>query len=219
METVELIIEFTRVQMIYHFFDRHKEGVYSTWNITDYIYKNFELPENKTFIQLNNEVSSVLSSFYDEDNKKEPNFFRYLDTDFCGKKYLYEYTPNSSVNIPIAFRVEFPATREKIDIAPRQQTYKPIKQIAPKPEQLEICFDSFPLPIDESPLTIEENQVVEELSPLMQDIMNAETLLASEEIPTITSFEALFKLLQPNESINIKMNEDNSITFRKTMEA
>jgi hypothetical protein len=68
-------------------------------------------------------------------------------------------------------------------------------------------------------LPIEENQEAEELSPLMQDIKNAETLLPPEEIPSITSFEALFNLLKPKESINIKMNEDNSITFTKKMEA
>jgi len=211
METVELIIDFTRLQMVYYFFDRHKEGVYSTWNITDYIYRNFDLPKNKTFIQLNNEVSSELSLCYNEKVDREANFFRYRDTDFCGKKYLYEYTPNSFVVIPPTFRVEFPDIREKIEIAPRQQTYKKTK-VDPKPEQLEILFDDTSLPI-------EENQEAEELSPLMQDIKNAETLLPPEEIPSITSFEALFNLLKPKESINIKMNEDNSITFTKNMEA
>jgi len=211
METVELIIGFTRLQMVYYFFDRHKEGVYSTWNITDYIYRNFDLPKNKTFIQLNNEVSSELSKCYDEKLNREANFFRFRDSYFCGKKYLYEYTPNSFVVIPPTFRVEFPDIREKIEIAPRQQTYKKIK-VDPKPEQLEILFDDTSLPI-------EENQEAEELSPLMQDIKNAETLLPPEEIPSITSFEALFNLLKPKESINIKMNEDNSITFTKKMEA
>ena len=216
METVELITGFTLLQMIYHFFDRHKEGAYSTLNITDYIYKNFELPEDKTFRKLNKDVSSVLASFYNHKNNKEPNFFRYLDNAFCGKKYLYEYTPNSSVSIPIAFRVEFPATREKIDIAPRQQTYKPTKQTAPKPEQLEICFDAFPLPMDESPLTIKENPVVQELSPLMQDIKNAETIQSTQ---FQTFFEELDKWLLPNQSLTIKKIEDMTFTVMKTMEA
>lgn len=243
--TVIYISGLTRIQQMFYFFEEHKYQLYSSLYVTKYIWEIFDLPEDKTFDQVYREVCGIFSTFFKSSRlHHERNFDREEDLSSNRQMFLYMHFANHNVYIPQGTLKHGPERLKIQNVNPLQQTLKrpKSKTMMPneeaKPRQLEIKYDENLYPLYDDELTEEPTEelteelteepteeltpddiATEELSPLMQDIMNAETLLASEEIPTITSFEALFKLLQPNESINIKMNEDKSITFRKTMEA
>jgi hypothetical protein len=67
--------------------------------------------------------------------------------------------------------------------------------------------------------TLEPEPEEEDLSPLMQDIKNADILQSKEIYYWPTSLEELGKLLKPNESMTIKKIEDNTFIVSRTMEA
>jgi hypothetical protein len=228
--TVIYISGLSRIQQMFYFFEEHQTQLYSSLYVTKYIWETFDLPEDKTFDQVYREVCGIFSTFFKSSRiDHERNFDREEDLSSNRQMFLYKQFANHNVYIPQGTLKHGPERLKIQNVNPLQQTLKRPKNktMMPneeaKPTQLEIKYDEnlYPLYDDEEPTeepTLNDF-VTEDMPQLIQDIKNAETLLVSEEIPTITSFEALFKLLQPNESINIKMNEDHSITFRKTIEA
>jgi len=244
MQTKPYLAGYTRIQMVFYFFELHQEGKYSSFYITVYIWDNFHLPEGKTFDQLYREVCGVISELYKPKNAhKEKNFDRELDLASKRKVFLYEHVENCFVNLPHAY-LKYAAPRNlTIDVKPTQQKVGKIKAVTPKAQQSFNFFEDLLDDIDEpenitlETQTLEEEpelvkQVVEpepeeeDLSPLMQDIKNADILqskeiyLQSKEIyywPT--SLEELNKLLKPNESIICKKIDDMSFIYIRDMEA
>lgn len=246
MQTKSYLAGYTRRQMVFYFFEVHQIGKYSSFYITVYIWETFYLPEGKTFEQLYAEVCSNLSIFYDEDFAHlEKNFDRDRDLASKRKVFLYQYEENCFVNLPHSY-LEFAAPRTRtLDVKPTQQKVGIIKEVVPTGQrsfnffndQLEDTDQPENITLETQTLEEEpelEEQVVEpeqepeeeNLSPLMQDIKNADILqskeiyLRSNEIyywPT--TLEELNKLLKPNESIICKKIDDMSFIYIRDMKA
>jgi hypothetical protein len=244
MQTKSYLAGYTRRQMVFYFFEVHQIGKYSSFFITVYIWETFYLPEGKTFEQLYAEVCSNLSIFYDEEFAHlEKNFDRDRDLASKRKVFLYQYEENYFVNLPHSYlKYAAPRTRT-LDVKPTQQKVGIIKEVVPKAQQSFNFFEDLLDDIDEPEKITLETQTLEEepelleqvvepepeeedLSPLMQDIKNADILqskeiyLQSKEIyywPT--SLEELNKLLKPNESIICKKIDDMSFIYIRDMKA
>lgn len=240
MQTKSYLAGYTRMQMVFYFFEVHQIGKYSSFFITVYIWETFYLPEGKTFEQLYREVCGVLSMFY---NKKyahlEKNFDRDRDLASKRKVFLYQYEENYFVNLPHSY-LKFAAPRTRtLDVKPTQQKVGIIKEVVPtgqrsfnffndqledtdQPENITLETQTLEEPeLEEQALEpeVEQEPEEEDLSPLMQDIKNADILQSKEIYYWPTSLEELGKLLKPNESMTIKKIEDNTFIVSRTMEA
>lgn len=227
MQTKSYLAGYTRMQMVFYFFEVHQIGKYSSFFITVYIWETFYLPEGKTFEQLYREVCGVLSMFY---NKKhahlEKNFDRDRDLASKRKVFLYQYEENYFVNLPHSYlKYAAPRTRT-LDVKPTEQKVGIIKEVVPTGQRSFNFFNDQledtdqPENITLETQTLEEPELEEEdLSPLMQDIKNADILQSKEIYYWPTSLEELGKLLKPNESMTIKKIEDNTFIVSRTMEA
>jgi hypothetical protein len=212
--TVIYIAQLTRIEQIFYFFNVHQNQHYSSLYVTKYIWETFDLPEDKTFEQLYREVCGNLSSFYTGTRLHfEKNFDREDDLSYNRNMYIYQYVPNHTVHIPQGVIKHGPVRCKIQDVKPLQQKLQRPQTKSTNldenttPKQLKFKYDEnlFPLYEDEEPTE----------EPTEEKSLNDNT---SEEISDIRSFQDLFKLLQPNHSINIKMNEDNTITFKKIIE-
>ena len=238
MQTKSYLAGYTRMQMVFYFFEVHQTGQYSSFFITVYIWETFYLPEGKPFEQLYREVCGVLSMFY---NKKyahlEKNFDRDRDLASKRKVFLYQYEENCFVNLPHSY-LKFAAPRTRtLDVKPTEQKVGIIKEVVPtgqksfnffndqledtdQPENITLETQTLEEPELEEPVVEPEQEPEEEnLSPLMQDIKNADILQSKEIYYWPTSLEELGKLLKPNESMTIKKIEDNTFIVSRTMEA
>jgi hypothetical protein len=209
----------------------HQTGQYSSFYITVYLWNTFYLPEGKTFEQLYAEVRGALSKFYNgEFAHLEKNFDREPDLASNKNNFLYQYEENYFVNLPHSY-LKYAAPRNlTIDVKPTQQKVGKIKEVVPKAQQSFNFLEDLLDDIDEPGNIILETQTIEEepqaeaeqeedLSPLMQDIKNADTLKSKEIYYWPTSLEEFNKLLKLNESITIKKIEDNTFIFKREMEA
>ena len=230
--------------MVFYFFEVHQTGHYSSFYITVYLWNTFYLPEGKTFEQLYAEVRGALSKFYNgEFAHLEKNFDREPDLASNKNNFLYQYEENYFVNLPHSYlKYAAPRTRT-LDVKPTQQKKGIIKEVVPTGQK---SFNFFNDQLEDTDQlenitletqTLEEEPELEEpevepepeeedLSPLMQDIKNADILqskeiyLQSKEIyywPT--SLEELNKLLKPNESIICKKIDDMSFIYIRDMKA
>ena len=233
MQTKSYLAGYTRRQMVFYFFEVHQIGKYSSFFITVYIWETFYLPEGKTFEQLYAEVCSNLSIFYDEKFAHlEKNFDRDRDLASKRKVFLYQYEENYFVNLPHSYlKYAAPRTRT-LDVKPTEQKVGIIKEVVPTGQR---SFNFFNDQLEDTDQlenitlgtqTLEPEPEEEDLSPLMQDIKNADILqskeiyLQSKEIyywPT--SLEELNKLLKPNETIICKKIDDMSFIYIRDMEA
>ena len=212
--------------MVFYFFEVHQIGKYSSFFITVYIWETFYLPEGKTFEQLYKEVCSNLSIFYDEEFAHlEKNFDRDRDLASKRKVFLYQYEENYFVNLPHSYlKYAAPRTRT-LDVKPTQQKVGIIKEVVPTGQRSFNFFNDQledtdqPENITLGTQTLEPEPEEEDLSPLMQDIKNADILKSKEIYYWPTSLEELGKLLKPNESMTIKKIEDNTFIVSRTMEA
>ena len=226
MQTKPYLAGYTRIQMVFYFFELHQEGKYSSFYITVYIWDNFHLPEGKTFDQLYREVCGVISELYKPKNAhKEKNFDRELDLASKRKVFLYEHVENCFVNLPHAYlKYAAPRTRT-LDVKPTEQKVGIIKEVVPTGQRSFNFFNDQledtdqPENITLGTQTLEPEPEEEDLSPLMQDIKNADILQSKEIYYWPTSLEELGKLLKPNESMTIKKIEDNTFIVSRTMEA
>ena len=233
MQTKSYLAGYTRRQMVFYFFEVHQIGKYSSFFITVYIWETFYLPEGKTFEQLYAEVCSNLSIFYDEKFAHlEKNFDRDRDLASKRKVFLYQYEENYFVNLPHSYlKYAAPRTRT-LDVKPTQQKVGIIKEVVPTGQRSFNFFNDQledtdqPENITLGTQTLEPEPEEEDLSPLMQDIKNADILqskeiyLQSKEIyywPT--SLEELNKLLKPNETIICKKIDDMSFIYIRDIEA
>ena len=233
MQTKSYLAGYTRMQMVFYFFEVHQTGQYSSFFITVYIWETFYLPEGKPFEQLYAEVRGALSIFYNAKNAHlEKNFDREPDLASNKNNFLYQYEENYFVNLPHSYlKYAAPRTRT-LDVKPTQQKVGIIKEVVPTGQRSFNFFNDQledtdqPENITLGTQTLEPEPEEEDLSPLMQDIKNADILqskeiyLQSKEIyywPT--SLEELGKLLKPNESMTIKKIEDNTFIVSRTMEA
>ena len=233
MQTKSYLAGYTRRQMVFYFFEVHQIGKYSSFFITVYIWETFYLPEGKTFEQLYAEVCSNLSIFYDEKFAHlEKNFDRDRDLASKRKVFLYQYEENYFVNLPHSYlKYAAPRTRT-LDVKPTEQKVGIIKEVVPTGQRSFNFFNDQledtdqPENITLGTQTLEPEPEEEDLSPLMQDIKNADILqskeiyLQSKEIyywPT--SLEELNKLLKPNETIICKKIDDMSFIYIRDMEA
>ncbi len=226
MQTKSYLAGYTRRQMVFYFFEVHQIGKYSSFFITVYIWETFYLPEGKTFEQLYAEVCSNLSIFYDEKFAHlEKNFDRDRDLASKRKVFLYQYEENYFVNLPHSYlKYAAPRTRT-LDVKPTQQKVGIIKEVVPTGQK---SFNFFNDQLEDTDQlenitletqTLEPEPEEEDLSPLMQDIKNADILQSKEIYYWPTSLEELGKLLKPNESMTIKKIEDNTFIVSRTMEA
>jgi len=231
MQTKPYLAGYTRIQMVFYFFEVHQTGQYSSFYITVYLWNTFYLPEGKTFEQLYAEVRGALSKFYNgEFAHLEKNFDREPDLASNKNNFLYQYEENYFVNLPHSY-LKYAAPRNlTIDVKPTQQKVGKIKEVVPKAQQSFNFLEDLLDDIDEPGNIILETQTIEEepqveaeqeedLSPLMQDIKNADTLKSKEIYYWPTSLEEFNKLLKLNESITIKKIEDNTFIFKREMEA
>ena len=233
MQTKSYLAGYTRRQMVFYFFEVHQIGKYSSFFITVYIWETFYLPEGKTFEQLYAEVCSNLSIFYDEEFAHlEKNFDRDRDLASKRKVFLYQYEENYFVNLPHSYlKYAAPRTRT-LDVKPTEQKVGIIKEVVPTGQRSFNFFNDQledtdqPENITLGTQTLEPEPEEEDLSPLMQDIKNADILqskeiyLQSKEIyywPT--SLEELNKLLKPNETIICKKIDDMSFIYIRDIEA
>ena len=233
MQTKSYLAGYTRRQMVFYFFEVHQIGKYSSFFITVYIWETFYLPEGKTFEQLYAEVCSNLSIFYDEEFAHlEKNFDRDRDLASKRKVFLYQYEENYFVNLPHSYlKYAAPRTRT-LDVKPTEQKVGIIKEVVPTGQRSFNFFNDQledtdqPENITLETQTLEPEPEEEDLSPLMQDIKNADILqskeiyLQSKEIyywPT--SLEELNKLLKPNETIICKKIDDMSFIYIRDIEA
>lgn len=241
MQTKSYLAGYTRMQMVFYFFEVHQTGQYSSFFITVYIWETFYLPEGKPFEQLYAEVRGALSIFYNAKNAHlEKNFDREPDLASNKNNFLYQYEENYFVNLPHSYlKYAAPRTRT-LDVKPTQQKVGIIKEVVPtgqksfnffndqledtdQPENITLETQTLEEPELEEPV-VEPEQ--ENLSPLMQDIKNAdisqskEIYFQSNEIyywPT--TLEELNKLLKPNESIICKKIDDMSFIYIRDMKA
>ena len=236
MQTKPYLDGYTRIQMVFYFFEVHQTGQYSSFYITVYLWNTFYLPEGKTFEQLYAEVRGTLSKFYNAKNAHlEKNFDREPDLASNKNNFLYQYEENYFVNLPHSY-LKYAAPRTlTLDVKPTEQKVGIIKEVVPTGQK---SFNFFNDQLEDTDqlenITLEtqtlEEEVVEEqeedLSPLMQDIKNAD-ILQSKEIyfqsneiyywPT--TLEELNKLLKPNESIICKKIDDMSFIYIRDMKA
>lgn len=226
MQTKSYLAGYTRMQMVFYFFEVHQTGQYSSFFITVYIWETFYLPEGKPFEQLYAEVRGALSIFYNAKNAHlEKNFDREPDLASNKNNFLYQYEENYFVNLPHSY-LKFAAPRTRtLDVKPTQQKVGIIKEVVPTGQRSFNFFNDQledtdqPENITLGTQTLEPEPEEEDLSPLMQDIKNADILQSKEIYYWPTSLEELGKLLKPNESMTIKKIEDNTFIVSRTMEA
>ena len=246
MQTKPYLDGYTRIQMVFYFFEVHQTGQYSSFYITVYLWNTFYLPEGKTFEQLYAEVRGALSKFYNAKNAHlEKNFDREPDLASNKNNFLYQYEENYFVNLPHSY-LKYAAPRTlTLDVKPTQQKVGIIKEVVPTGQRSFNFFNDQLEDTDQPENITLETQTLEEepeielvepeveqepeeenLSPLMQDIKNADILqskeiyLQSKEIyywPT--TLEELNKLLKPNESIICKKIDDMSFIYIRELEA
>ena len=199
MQTKSYLAGYTRRQMVLYFFEVHQIGKYSSFYITVYIWETFYLPEGKTFEQLYNEVCSNLSIFYDvKFAHLEKNFDRDRDLASKRKVFLYQYEENYFVNLPHSY-LKFAAPRTRtLDVKPTEQKVGIIKEVVPtgqksfnffndqledtdQPENITLETQTLEEPeLEEQVVEPEQEPEEENLSPLMQDIKNADILQSKE---------------------------------------
>ena len=226
MQTKSYLAGYTRMQMVFYFFEVHQTGQYSSFFITVYIWETFYLPEGKPFEQLYAEVRGALSIFYNAKNAHlEKNFDREPDLASNKNNFLYQYEENYFVNLPHSYlKYAAPRTRT-LDVKPTQQKVGIIKEVVPTGQRSFNFFNDQledtdqPENITLGTQTLEPEPEEEDLSPLMQDIKNADILQSKEIYYWPTSLEELGKLLKPNESMTIKKIEDNTFIVSRTMKA
>lgn len=226
MQTKSYLAGYTRMQMVFYFFEVHQTGQYSSFFITVYIWETFYLPEGKPFEQLYAEVRGALSIFYNAKNAHlEKNFDREPDLASNKNNFLYQYEENYFVNLPHSYlKYAAPRTRT-LDVKPTEQKVGIIKEVVPTGQRSFNFFNDQledtdqPENITLGTQTLEPEPEEEDLSPLMQDIKNADILQSKEIYYWPTSLEELGKLLKPNESMTIKKIEDNTFIVSRTMEA
>lgn len=226
MQTKSYLAGYTKRQMVLYFFEVHQIGKYSSFFITVYIWETFYLPEGKTFEQLYAEVCSNLSIFYDEKFAHlEKNFDRDRDLASKRKVFLYQYEENYFVNLPHSYlKYAAPRTRT-LDVKPTEQKVGIIKEVVPTGQKSFNFFNDQledtdqPENITLETQTLEPEPEEEDLSPLMQDIKNADILQSKEIYYWPTSLEELNKLLKPNESIICKKIDDMSFIYIRDMKA
>jgi hypothetical protein len=120
-----MINNYSKPEMIIHFFENHKSGSYATLFIAKYLLNNFDfsdkrVPKAGLLAQINAEVSSNMSMWFD--SKYTQKFARNFNRTKDGKKYLYSYV-NNNVNLPVPIKTNKPNIHQYHKyIAPKQQS-------------------------------------------------------------------------------------------------
>ncbi len=191
-----MITGLSRPQQILYFFENHKEELYSTYYISQYICNNFDLtnkplPKNITMLQqINNEVSSNISKFMDPKyNVRTPINFDRIEKD--NRIFLYRYNENVNISLPT------PKTVEKTNI------YKTTKIL--KPTQTSFDFDEIEDETEQE-ISISDKECEEvSISPLMEDVV------AYDHVYSIS--DPVLCLLEKLESVNLQNLQENKLVF------
>lgn len=193
METSKLITGFSRPQQVLYFFEHHKEEMFSTQFMSQYVCNNFDLSKKKKpksgipmIQQVNNEVSSNISKFLDPTKyfKNRPYNFERVKV---GKDYFYQYKENKNIKLP---KIKY------VNIYNKYKTDIPLQ-----PTQLNFDFQA---PI------IEENI----LSPLQEDILAADRSYTIDDLVEFLMDKLKVFNIDSLEEINfISLYKDKKITI------
>jgi hypothetical protein len=165
----------SRPQQILFFMENHKEGIYSTNYISQWICNNFDLrKKNPTkrgmLCQINNEVSSNFTKFTDPKYKTNHKL-NFVQHPAENGAFLYSFVENKKLKLPKTKQVEGhnPYATTKI-LKPTQTSFKFEEQIVEiaKPEEI--------LAIEEIQTPTEETSTMEENSQLFEDIQAADKI-------------------------------------------
>ena len=153
----------TRPQQMFFFMQNHKAGLYSTNYISQWICNNFDLrKKNPTkrgmLCQINNEVSSNFSKLMKPTCKRQLNFEQHPGTK---GEFYYSFKENKKLKLP---------TPKEI-VAPNPYETKTIL----KPTQTSFKFDQKE-EIEEREAPLEETTIMDEISPLFEDIIAADKI-------------------------------------------
>ena len=155
----------SRPQQILFFMENHKEGMYSTNYISQYICNNFDLtgknPTDKGMLcQINNEVSSNFTKFTGSKYKTNHklNFEQHPAENGA---FFYSYKRNKKLKLP---------TPVEIVASNPYETKKILK-----PTQTSFNFE-LKEEIEEQEVQIQETTKMEENSPLFEDIIAADKI-------------------------------------------
>lgn len=145
--------------------ENHKEGMYSTNYISQYICNNFDLtgknPTDKGMLcQINNEVSSNFTKFTDPKYKTNHklNFEQHPAENGA---FYYSYKRNKKLKLPTPVEI----------VAPNPYETKTIL----KPTQTSFNFEQNE-EIDTIEATLEETTIMDENCPLFEDIIAADKI-------------------------------------------
>jgi hypothetical protein len=141
----------------------HKEGLYSTNYISQWICNNFDLrKKNPTkrgmLFQINNEVSSNFSKLMKPTCKRQLNFEQHSGTK---GEFYYSFKENKKLKLPTPVEI----------VADNPYETKKIL----KPTQTSFNFE-LKEEIEEQEAQIEETNTMEENSPLFEDIIAADKI-------------------------------------------
>jgi len=153
----------TRPQQIFFFMENHKEEMYSTNYISQWICNNFDLrKKNPTkrgmLCQINNEVSSNFSKLMKPSCKRQVNFEQHPGTK---GEFYYSFKENKKLKLPTPKEIVAPNPYETKNILKPTQTSFNFEQ---KDELKQL----------EAPL--EEITIIDENSPLFEDIIAADKI-------------------------------------------
>jgi len=158
-----MLIGLTRPQQMFFFMENHKEGMYSTNYISQWICNNFDLrKKNPTkrgmLCQINNEVSSNFSKLMKPTCKRQLNFEQHPGTK---GEFYYSFKENKKLKLPTPKEIVAPNPYETKTILKPTQTSFNFEQKETNEER-------------EAPL--EETTNMDEISPLFEDIIAADKI-------------------------------------------
>ena len=173
--------------------ENHKEGMYSTNYISQWICNNFDLrKKNPTkrgmLCQINNEVSSNFSKLMKPTCKRQLNFEQHPGTK---GEFYYSFKENKKLKLPSPKEIVAPNPYETNKIL--------------KPTQTSFKFDQKE-EIGQREAPLEETTIMEENSPLFEDIIAADLINKEEDIVS--------RILENYQKMNIYNLEE--ITFITT---
>jgi hypothetical protein len=153
----------TRPQQMFFFMQNHKEGMYSTNYISQWICNNFDLrKKNPTkrgmLCQINNEVSSNFSKLMKPTCKRQLNFEQHPGTK---GEFYYSFKENKKLKLPTPKEIVAPNPYETKNIL--------------KPTQTSFNFEQKE-EIEEIEAPLEEITIMDENCPLFEDIIAADKI-------------------------------------------
>jgi hypothetical protein len=155
----------TRPQQILFFMENNKEGIYSTNYISQWICNNFDLtgknPTSRGMLtQINNEVSSNFTKFTEPKYKTNHklNFEQHPQENGA---FFYSYKRNKKLKLPTPVEIVAPNPYETKNIL--------------KPTQTSFNFEQNE-EIDTTEAPLEETTIMDENSPLFEDIIAADKI-------------------------------------------